>query len=414
MLRARLRIIGFIMVFVYVMELSGIQIMAEGEPDSLYALSACLIDADTGRVLYEKDGYTIRANASTTKILTCILAIEYGNADDLVEISKYAAGMPDVQLNVKTGEKYRLGDLLYSLMLESHNDVAVAIAEHISGNVKTFSELMNEKAREIGCNDTYFITPNGLDATENVNGIEKFHGTTAADLAKIMAYCIKNEEFLKITGTASYTFSNKIINEKGEILNGTRTFTVNNKNAFLTMMNGALSGKTGFTGKAGYCYVGALRRDGKTFVVALLGCGWPNNKTYKWSDTKKLMNYGILNYKIKDLADYDIKLNEISVKNAQTIPGERDNIIENIKMETYIEQEAINMLVKEGENVRITCHIESEIEAPVSNRQIVGNVEYYLNDNIIKKYPVYIKGEAEKTDFGWLFANVLNKFFMME
>ena len=239
----------------------------------LHSLSACLLDGESGRVLYEKDGYTMRANASTTKIMTCILAIEYGNMDDLIDVSKYAAGMPDVQLNIKTGEKYRLGDLLYSLMLESHNDTAVAIAEHISGDVKSFAKLMNEKARELGCYDTYFITPNGLDATENVNGKEMFHGTTAADLTRIMAYCIKNPEFLKITQTGSYTFSNKITDDKGNVTNGARTFTVNNKNAFLTMMEGAVSGKTGFTGKAGYCYVGALKRDDRVFVVALLGCG---------------------------------------------------------------------------------------------------------------------------------------------
>lgn len=382
--------------------------------NDLYSLSACLLDGTSGRVLYEKDGYTIRANASTTKIMTCILALEYGNQDDLVEISKYAAGMPDVQLNVKAGEKYRLGDLLYSLMLESHNDTAVAIAEHISGDVKSFAALMNEKAKELGCYDTYFITPNGLDATETVNGKEVFHGTTAADLCKIMAYCIKNEEFLKITRTSTYTFSNKVTDENGNVSQGTRSFSVSNKNAFLTMMDGALSGKTGFTVKAGYCYVGALERDGKVFIVALLGCGWPNNKGYKWSDTKALMNYGIDNYEIKDLFDYDIELKKVTVKNGKTESGKRNNISEDIVLDTYIDESPIEMLVKDGEQVKVVYKAQDKLTAPVCDRQVVGSVDYYLDGKIIKSYPVYVSGSVEKTDYIWFLKNTVKRFLMLE
>lgn len=415
---------------------------ASGDVNNLYALSACLIDADTGRVLFEKDGFTRRANASTTKIMTCILALEYGNVDDIVTVSKYAASMPDVQLNIREGEKYRLGDLLYSLMLESHNDVAVAIAEHIGGDVKTFAAMMNEKARELGCYDTYFITPNGLDATETVDGKEVFHGTTAADLAKIMAYCIKNEDFLKITRTSSYTFTNKVTNdgnnnannnnntdnnkntaENGEnstenvnvnVSDGSRTFTVSNRNAFLNMMEGALSGKTGFTGEAGYCYVGALKRDEKTFVVALLGCGWPNNKTYKWSDTKALMNYGLENYTMKDLFEYDMSIGQVTVTGGKTKNETRENIIDDIKLDLYIEEAPINMLVKEDDTVEKKINVKRQLTAPVTQKQIVGNVEYYLNGEIIKAYPVYVNGEAEEADYKWSLLNVVKKFFMME
>lgn len=395
-------------------------IAASGDVNKLYALSACLIDADTGRVLFEKDGFTRRANASTTKIMTCILALEYGNPDDIVTVSKYAASMPDVQLNIRQGENYRLGDLLYSLMLESHNDVAVAIAEHIGGDVKTFAAMMNEKARELGCYDTYFITPNGLDATETIDGKEVFHGTTAADLARIMSYCIKNEEFLKITRTSSYTFSNKVVdnndteNANVSVSNGSRSFTVNNRNAFLNMMDGALSGKTGFTGNAGYCYVGALKRDDKTLVVALLGCGWPNNKTYKWSDTKALMNYGLENYSRKDLFEYDMPIGQVTVTGAKTKNETRENIIDNIKLDLYIEESPINMLVREEDTVEKKINVVRELTAPVSDRQIVGNVEYYLNGEIIKSYPVYVKGEAEETDYKWSFLNIVKKFLMME
>ena len=254
---------------------------------ALYAQSAVLMDADTGRILYAKNAEEQRPMASTTKIMTLILALENANPDDIVMISDYAVSMPDVQLHLRAGEHYRLGDLLYSMMLESHNDSAVAIAEHVAGTVPAFAVLMNAKARDIGCYDTYFITPNGLDA-EDSGGV---HSTTAFDLARILRYCImqspKREEFLKITRTNAYSFSD---------VEGVRTFTVGNKNAFLHMMEGALTGKTGFTGNAGYCYVGALRQEKQTFIVALLACGWPNNRSYKWSDTRKLMSYGLENY----------------------------------------------------------------------------------------------------------------------
>ena len=253
-------------------------------PGTLYSESAVLMDADSGRILYEKNGYEQRPMASTTKIMTCILALENGKEEDIVTASEYAASRPKVHLGVRKGEQFRFGDLLYSLMLESHNDTAVMLAEHLEGDVETFADKMNQKAKKIGCRHTFFITPNGLDATKKTGENEQVHSTTAADLARIMRYCIKEspqkEAFLNITRTQSYTFWD--IEKK-------RSFSCNNHNAFLSMMEGALSGKTGFTAKAGYCYVGALKREEKTLIVALLACGWPNNKTYKWKDTVKLM-----------------------------------------------------------------------------------------------------------------------------
>ena len=150
----------------------------------LYSISAALIDGDTGRVLYEKNGYEVRAMASTTKIMTLIIALEYGNRDDIVTVSSYASKMPDVQLGICEGEQYLMSDLMYSLMLESHNDCAVAIAEHVGGSVEGFANMMNDKARELGLEHTYFITPNGLDAEDDKGK----HSTSATDLARIMKY----------------------------------------------------------------------------------------------------------------------------------------------------------------------------------------------------------------------------------
>ena len=136
------------------------------EVQELYALSAVLMDGETGRVLYGKEAYRARPNASTTKVMTCILALELGNGDDYVQVSKEAASQPQTHLGMKEGQQFYLEDLLYSLMLKSHNDTAVAIAEHIGGSVKKFAALMNQKAKKLGCTDTHFVTPNGLDGED--------------------------------------------------------------------------------------------------------------------------------------------------------------------------------------------------------------------------------------------------------
>ena len=167
-------------------------IQAPGEeapaPLELRARAAVLMDGDTGRILYGKNQDQTLPMASTTKIMTCILALENASLDDVVEVSSYAASMPDVQLNIREGEQYRLEDLLYSLMLESHNDTAAAIAEHVAGTREAFADMMNQKARDIGCRDTFFITPNGLDAEDPDTG--RIHSTTAAELAGILRYCL--------------------------------------------------------------------------------------------------------------------------------------------------------------------------------------------------------------------------------
>ena len=370
---------------------------------ALYAQSAVLMDADTGRILYAKNAEEQRPMASTTKIMTLILALENANPDDIVMISDYAASMPDVQLHLRAGEHYRLGDLLYSMMLESHNDSAVAIAEHVGGTVPGFAALMNTKARDIGCYATYFITPNGLDA-EDDTGV---HSTTAADLARILRYCImqspKKEEFLKITRTNAYSFSD---------LEGIRTFTVGNKNAFLHMMEGALTGKTGFTGNAGYCYVGALRQEERTFIVALLACGWPNNRSYKWSDTRKLMSYGLENYMYRKVWQ-EPKLPELPVKNG--IP-DRENLEEEaqIRLRLSSEEPDLKLLLSEGEQVQVETHISQEVTAPVEPGTLLGSVRYLLDGQVVKVYTVEAAEDVEAVTLGWWLEKVLKRYFLQK
>lgn len=343
--------------------------------------------------------------ASTTKIMTCILALEYGNPDEIVEVSSYAASMPKVKLNVKSGENYYLRDLLYSLMLESHNDSAVVIAEAVGGSVEQFAAMMNQKARDIGCFDSYFITPNGLDAKVNDTG--KVHSTTAADLAKIMAYCVtdspQKERFLEITRTQSYDFTD---------VDGTRNFHCNNHNAFLGMMQEALSGKTGFTNNAGYCYVGAVESEGRVFTVALLACGWPNNRSYKWSDMKKLAAYGMERYQYQDIYE-EQKFPDIPVRNG--IAGKDGTPYEEAEVSVTLQagEKSLPYLLSGDDRVEVKRRVEPVLDAPVAAGEQVGSVSYYLNGELIKSYVVCADDAIEKRSFSWIFKYILKLAFFL-
>lgn len=367
-------------------------------PGSLYALSAVLMDGDTGRVLYEKEGETARPMASTTKVMTCILALENAPGDDYVAVSANAASQPEVKLNMHEGEQYYLEDLLYSLMLKSHNDTAVAIAEHIGGSVEGFARMMNEKAAQIGCTDTHFVTPNGLDAKDG--GGE--HHTTARDLALIMRYAIRNKTFLHITETRDYSFSD---------LSGNRQFSIHNANALLDMTDGVLSGKTGFTGNAGYCYVCACERDGKTLIISLLGCGWPGNKTYKWKDTLALLKYGGENFQYQAFFQ-EPSLKKIEVKDGVTeelFPGEPVYISCGYSISE--EEKEQKILLKNGEQVTVKVSLPDSINAPVQKGQKVGEAAYYLGEEKIYSLPITTERGVEKNSYLWCADRVFHDFF---
>lgn len=371
-------------------------------PESLHALSAVLMDGTSGRVLYGKNAEEPRAMASTTKIMTCILILEQCNLEETAATSAYAASMPKVHLGAAEGEEFYVKDLLYSLMLESHNDSAVILAEHAGGDVPGFAEKMNEKAREIGCEDTWFITPNGLDAQEEVQGEVKKHHTTATDLGRIMRYCIsqspKKEEFLEITRTPSYSFQD---------VSGKRSFSCNNHNAFLSMMEGALSGKTGFTSEAGYCYIGALEQDGKTLIVALLGCGWPNHKNYKWQDTRALMEYGLEHYTLHSFSE--AKLPQIP----SVIPvekGQGEKLGEMAQVSTVRrETEDMKLLLGAEDEVRTVYRGKTFLEAPVKEGDKIGEISYELNGETWKTEDVVAGNDVEKIDYAWCLKQTIER-----
>lgn len=379
------------------------------DDENLYALSAVLMDGETGRVLYGKEAYKGRPNASTTKVMTCILALELAKGDDYVQVSGNAASQPQTRLGMREGQQFYLEDLLYSLMLKSHNDSAVAIAEHISGSVEAFAERMNEKAKELGCKDTHFVTPNGLDG-EDEGGI---HHTTARDLALIMAYAIKNATFVHITQTRDYTFTD---------ISGKKHYSVHNTNAFLDMETGVISGKTGFTGNAGYCYVCAVRQDERLFIVALLGCGWPGNKNYKWSDTKKLLSYGRENYQYVMLPELP-QLPEIPVTEAA--PGKEDPYPQKSDRSGYPPKQVMlkihavlsekdrekRYLLKKTETITWETELPDKLPAPIQKNQKISTLHAKLNGKELLSCLVTADDKIDRITYKWYVDKVFKDYF---
>ncbi len=373
----------------------GARVTLAAVPDKnkLHAYSAVLYDGEAGRVLYEKNGYEVLPMASTTKIMTLLVVLEHTAPSDIVTVSSNAARQPDVQLNMNTGEQYYVKDLCYSLMLESHNDTAVALAEHVGGSVEGFATLMNAKAKALGAYSAHFVTPNGLDA--------EGHGTTAADLAKIAAYAVKQEEFVKIITTTSHTFT--------ELTKG-RNFSVTNKNAFLTMTDGAIGVKTGYTGKAGYCFVGAVKREDRLLISVVLASGWPPHKTYKWNDTMTLMKYGLNDFKTVSLltgtAEYP------ALPDLPVSKGQKASVALCYDERKLSEAKEKTLLMADTDTVSLTTELKkNSVTAPVTSGEVVGELVIKVNDTCIEKIPVQTAEAVAPVTYTYYLKQTLGKFF---
>ncbi len=336
------------------------------------AKGAVLIEQESGRVLYEQNAYAPLPMASTTKIMTCILAIEEGKLDDIVTTSKRASGAPPVKLHLKVGEKQRLGDLLYALMLQSDNDVAVAVAEHIGGSVEHFCDMMTEKAKAIGAEHTSFKTPNGLDA--------EGHYASAYDMALIGAYALKNPEFVKIVTTTNITIPT-IPTENS------KQHDLQNKNRFIYAYQGSNGIKTGFTGKAGHCFVGGAVKNDMQLVAAALGSGWgKGGKTQKYTDVINMMDYGFKNYEKVVLLE--------PTEEVTTVPIEKALVEEAII--SCKDRITLPLTQAEKEKVYIKKVLPTELIAPIKAGEQVGELQIICEGITLAKVPLTAKEDVEK------------------
>lgn len=351
--------------------------------------SSVVIDRNTNTILYGKNENTRRKMASTTKIMTAIIIIENCNLDETIEISKKAAGTGGSRLGLKTGDKITIRDLLYGLMLRSGNDAAVALAEHTSGNVENFAELMNQKSVNLGLTNTHFETPHGLDSDE--------HYTTAYELAILSNYALNNKIFAQIVGTKSYTVT----------INGYPK-QLSNTNELLGNFNGIYGIKTGFTNGANRCLVTACKRGNMDIICVVLGA---DTKKFRTQDSIKLINYIFDNFEpvdIKKLIDTDFEnwkkdnLNKIVVNKATT--QNIDLRIENIENLTIpIRKDLIN-------SITITIDFPLYLKSPVSANSKLGNINVLVRDYLNLNYSIYNSSEIKHKSLDDYLVEILRNY----
>lgn len=251
---------------------SKIRIMARNrETLKLSAKSAIIMEKESGQIFYGKSMDTRRANASTTKIMTTILALENRKWDSRVTISQNVIKTPYTTLRYSKGDEIRMKDLIYAALVLSDNGSATALAEHTSGSVEAFAERMNQKALSLGCPDTNFVNPHGLDA--------KNHYSTARDLAVIAGYAMNNDKFSQAVKTKKYGFTS---------LKKKKYYSFKSTDKLLGEVSGVVGIKTGTTGNAGCCFVGDFRYKGKDYITVVLGA---KKDAQRWEDTRALIRY---------------------------------------------------------------------------------------------------------------------------
>ena len=335
------------------------------------AAGAVLMDGDTGRVLWERDSHTPRLIASTTKLMTALVALESGHdLGETVTIEPQWAGVEGSSIYLRPGEEISLETLLYGLLLRSGNDAALAIAGHCGGTVEDFVSQMNRKARELGMKDTSFSNPNGLDA--------EGHCSSAYDMALLARACLENEILARIVSTKSITL-------------GARSFT--NHNKLLWRYEGCVGLKTGFTKAAGRTLVSAAKRDGVTLICVTL------NSPSDWADHTALLDWGFAHYEARPLSKAGETVGRLPVSGG---------LVPVCPIETAAD---LTAALAPGEKVERTWELsEAVLAAPVAQGTRVGEIIYYVNSKELARVPLVtgqnISDISAPKGGSWLWRNV--------
>lgn len=327
------------------------------------ASSAIVIEAETGQVIFEKDADTRRPMASTTKIMTALLAVESGDLAREIVIPQEVCGVEGSSIYLQEGDKLTLEALTYALMLESANDAAEAIAVGLCGSVEAFCELMNTRARELSLNDTHFENPHGLSSDG--------HYTTARDLARLAAYAMNNEKFKEIVSTDSK-----------RIERADRGMFLKNHNKLLRLYDGAVGVKTGFTKSSGRCLVSAAERDGLTLVAVTL------NAPDDWRDHTEMLDLGFASLQRVTL----IREGE-SAFIVPCIGTEKGDVI--IKS-----REGLTSVMPAGRrNITRRVILPHYIWAPVMKGDTAGRIEFYEDGEYLGEVSLYIEEDCPRAEY---------------
>jgi D-alanyl-D-alanine carboxypeptidase (penicillin-binding protein 5/6) len=306
------------------------------------ALAAVVMEASSGRVLYSKNAADKRSIASTTKIMTAIVALENGNLEDIVTISRRAAGIGGSTLGMREGQELTLRELLYAMLMISANDAAIAVAEYIGVTVEGFADMMNKKARSIGAADSNFVTPHGLDASDQYS--------TAYDMAIITRYALKNPVFAEIVATSDYYIPG---------------YGLYNTNELLGVYPGVDGVKTGYTGKAGRCLITTAQRGGMRVISVVFGSP---TRSARANASKALLDYSYENYKMKNLLNAGAVYADVQLSR-----GVKGNV-------TLIAAQnvALPLSDAESESLEIREYKPEVMNAPVYAGTEAGYVEYLV------------------------------------
>lgn len=346
--------------------------------DITNAKGAVLLEADTNKILYSRNANAKLPMASTTKIMTAILAIENLDLDSVVTVDDRASGIQGSSMYLGKGEKISVRNLLYGLMLTSGNDAAVELSILVAGSPEKFAELMNKKAVEIGALNTNFVNPNGLPVAN--------HYTTAYDLAIIASYAMKNETFRKVVSTEYIK-----IPWEGKAWDR----VLKNKNKILWQYEGGNGIKTGYTDAAGRCLVSSAKRDGMQLICVVLNC--PD----MFNDSMKILDYGFNNYERLKVYSTGQELGEVKVNEGTS----------NLFKATASCDIIITIKKSDEDKIKTSVSLPSEIVAPVKNGQKIGSVKITLNDKTIAEEDVLYTGdEIYKTDYNYYLNNILSKY----
>lgn len=349
-------------------------VCASAAPESVSAVSAIVIEADTCTPLWEKNADERRAMASTTKIMTALLTIEAGDLDREFTVDPLAILVEGTSMGLREGDRVSRRDLLYGILLPSGNDAANAAAVSVSGSIGKFVELMNSKARELELSDTHFVTPSGLDA--------EGHYTTARDLARLTAFAMKNEVFRDVVSCKS---------AEVEFGNPPYKRSLYNSNKMLVRYEGAIGVKTGFTDNARRCLVSAAQRDGVTLIAVTLNAG------DDWNDHAKMLDYGFTQVRAYPL--------ETSCADRVAVAGTGRSVGVYAREETLaLTPEQLNRLTRE-------VYLPAFVYGSVSRGDRLGEIQFLLDGRAVKTCPLLAVSavEAEEKEPGF-FRNILAKF----
>ena len=321
------------------------------------AEKAIVMDAQTGRVLYEKNADQRSLIASTTKIMTALLICEQCNVLDRVRIPKEAVGIEGSSMYLQAGEIMTVQELLYGLMLRSGNDAAVALAIYCAGTVEGFVQRMNDKARSLGLQQTHFENPNGLDSPE--------HYSTARDLARLTVYAMRNPLFAR-------TVSAKTVQAAGR--------SIQNHNKLLWLLEGADGVKTGYTKAAGRILVSSSTRQGRRLVAVTI------NAPDDWNDHTQLLENGFREYTVQKIVNKGQCIGFVSVNNADE------------KLVSVLAAEDFSYAIAKGEQVQIVIPGPGFVYAPVVRGQDAGYAHVCIGDNSVYKLPLIFGQTIEQQE----------------